>query len=204
MGVTSMTSVEIYESYANKIGDRITLFKTIQAAYNIETALYPGSHVDISPSLVIPKVTYVDNFKGAIKFFKDQEGIEDYIQRHKFYKSKTIIDFLGIDYYKLELSDKYDLIISQYAGFVGQATKRYLKKGGYLLCNDSHGDATLAYHDPDFDFLGIIKEDKVVTQNNKEYFKLKNDKEINIDEVKELMKGPVYLKNAQNYIFRLL
>ncbi len=37
-----------------------------------------------------------------------------------------------------------DLIISQYAGFVGQETKRYLKEGGILLCNDSHGDATLA------------------------------------------------------------
>jgi hypothetical protein len=30
-----------------------------------------------------------------------------------------------------------DLIISQYAGFVGQATKKYLNTGGILLCNDN-------------------------------------------------------------------
>lgn len=55
-----------------------------------------------------------------------------------------------------------DLIISQYAGFVGQATKVYLKKGGILLCNDSHGDATLAYCDSDYEFVGVINLNNMI------------------------------------------
>ena len=32
-----------------------------------------------------------------------------------------------------------DLLISQYAGIISQPCKRYLKPGGYLLVNNSHG-----------------------------------------------------------------
>jgi hypothetical protein len=32
---------------------------------------------------------------------------------------------------------------------VAQATKQFLKVGGILLCNDSHGDATLVRFDED-------------------------------------------------------
>jgi len=58
--------------------------------------------------------------------------------------------------------DPVDLIISQYAGFVGQATKKYLKTGGILLCNDSHGDATLARFDHDFEFIGVMGMDNKI------------------------------------------
>lgn len=35
-----------------------------------------------------------------------------------------------------------DLIILQFAGIVGKDTKRYLKEGGILLCNNSHGNSS--------------------------------------------------------------
>jgi hypothetical protein len=36
------------------------------------------------------------------------------------------------------------------------ATKQFLKLGGIILCNGSHGDATLARFDEDFKFIGIV------------------------------------------------
>jgi len=65
-----MDAIKEYKSYASKIGNRERMYKAVQKKFNIKTALYPGSHIDIAPSLVIPEVTYIDNFKGTVKFFK--------------------------------------------------------------------------------------------------------------------------------------
>ncbi len=198
-----MDTIKTYKEYANKIGNREKMYEAVKIEYGIKSALYPGSHIDIAPSLVIPEVTYVDNFKGAIKFFKDISKIEAFIEENKAYCDETKMRFVGEDYTQIELNNEYDLIISQYAGFVGQATKKFLKEGGYLLCNDSHGDATLAYFDDDYEFIGIIDEKCRIKINDKEkYFQL-NGKEIDIDNVLKTMKGPKYMKHNENYIFRL-
>lgn len=139
-----------YLEYKSKIGNREELYKAVAQKYTIRSALYPGSHIDIAPSLVMPKVIYVDNFKGAIKFFKNMDLIKEYIIENKKYEEPCDIIFMGQDYTGELDVGPVDLIISQYAGFVGQATKKYLKKGGILLCNDSHGDATLSRFDDVF------------------------------------------------------
>lgn len=154
----------LYQDYSSKIGNRKDIYNVVVKKYNIKSCLYPGSHIDISPSFVIPNVTYVDNFKGAIKFFKEKDQIINLIDELKDYKEKTNINFIGIDYYEELDIKKVDLIISQYAGFVGQATKRYLKAGGILLCNDSHGDATLAFNDSDFELVGVLNsKNKIIS-----------------------------------------
>jgi len=195
--------IEAYIDYINKIGDRKELYKVVARNYFIQTAIYPGSHIDITPSLVIPKVTYIDNFKGAIKFFKNMEIIEKYIEQNKDYPDLCKIEFIGQDYTQPLEIKPVDLIISQYAGFVGKETKKYLKIGGILLCNDSHGDATLAKFDDDFDFLGIVDNKNKIQSNNLEaYFKLPNEKAVDIKTVKEKMKGLKYTLAAENYLFR--
>ncbi|MFX0037200.1 MAG: hypothetical protein ACFE9I_16330 [Candidatus Hermodarchaeota archaeon] len=40
-----------------------------------------------------------------------------------------------------------------YAGFVSQSCKEYLKVGGILLTNNSHGNASMAYIDDDYQFI---------------------------------------------------
>jgi len=195
--------IEAYIDYINKIGDRKELYKVVARNYFIQTAIYPGSHIDITPSLVIPKVTYIDNFKGAIKFFKNMEIIEKYIEQNKDYPDLCKIEFIGQDYTQPLEIKPVDLIISQYAGFVGKETKKYLKIGGILLCNDSHGDATLAKFDDDFDFLGIVDNKNKIQSNNLEaYFKLPKEKAVDIKSVKEKMKGLKYSLTAENYLFR--
>lgn len=171
--------------------------------FNIQSAIYPGSHIDIAPSFVIPNVTYIDNFKGAIKFFKQLDEIKQFIEEEKEYNTVVDITFIGEDYTTLESIPPVDLIISQYAGFVGQETKTFLKPGGILLCNDSHGDATLAKFDDDFDLIGTINhQNKINTKNLSTFFKRPKDKEIDLKLVRDKMKGLNYVEQAENYLFQ--
>jgi hypothetical protein len=195
--------IETYHSYANRIGNRKALYKSVVKEYDIHTAIYPGCHIDIAPSTIIPKVIYIDNFKGAINFFKHIDSIKEYIEQNKEYPDSCVIGFIGLDYtHPLEI-EEVDLIISQYAGFVGQATKQFLKIGGILLCIDSHGDATLARFDEDFEFIGIVdKNNKIENNNLKNYFVLPKEKPIDLKTVREKMKGLKYTLVAENYLFR--
>ena len=199
----SRNTIEKYYKYRDKIGNRTELYRIVAKRYGVENSLYPGSHIDIAPSLVIPKVIYVDNFKGAINFFKNMEIIKKYITENKEYEKPGDIVFMGQDYTgKLDV-EPVDLIISQYAGFVGQATKKYLKTSGILLCNDSHGDATLSKFDDDFELIGVIgKNNKIIDTKLDDYFVLPRSKKVDLVKVKEEMKGPKYKLKAGNYIFR--
>lgn len=194
--------IDEFLAYQKKIGDRKDLYQAVAQMFGVKRALYPGSHIDIAPSLVIPHVTYIDNFKGTIKFFRHKEEIREYLEKKKIYEEPLSFDFYGEDYYQDFALEPFDLIISQYAGFVGQATKRYLKKGGILLSNDSHGDATLAYYDKEYEFVGIINsKNELVTDGLDEYFKVVK-KAINLDEVRKSMKLPKYKKRAEHYVFK--
>lgn len=193
-----------YLEYVKKAGDRSRLYKNVSQRYNITSAVYPGSHIDITPSLFIPDVTYIDNFKGAVRFFRDLALIRNYIHEHKYYEGQCSITFFGSDYTRELDIAKTDLIISQYAGFVGQAAKRYLKDNGILLCNDSHGDATLAYIDRDYELIGVTDTDSAIQESGLEsYFKLPRAKEIDVDTILKTMRGPRYTHQAVNYLFRL-
>ena len=195
--------LEEYKEYIRKIGNRKALYKAVAKAYGVQQAIYPGSFIDISPSLVIPEVIYIDNFKGAIRFFKQMDGIQDYIEQNKEYPQACKISFIGQDYTEPLEIGQVDLIISQYAGFVGQETKQYLKPGGILLCNDSHGDATLARFDDDFELIGVVSGNNEIEQGELErYFKLPKEKPIDLKMVKDKMKGLKYTAAAENYVFR--
>ncbi|WP_381415247.1 hypothetical protein NPX79_00880 [Spiroplasma endosymbiont of Anurida maritima] len=193
--------VKEYQEYASKIGDRKSIYEKVVDKYNIKTAIYPGSHIDISPSFIIPNVTYVDNFKGTIKFFKNIDKIINYVEENKEYQDTVKVSFIGENYKNLNHTEKVDLIISQYAGFVGQDTKHLLKVGGILFANDSHGDATLAFLDSDYELIGVMNTN-IETNNLDSYFTRKNNEAINRENVLKTMQGPKYNKKAQNYIFK--
>jgi inorganic pyrophosphatase len=195
--------IDEYREYVGKTGSRLRLYRMIAQSYDIKSALYPGSHIDIDPSLVIENVTYVDNFKGAIKFFKKIEIIDEFLQANKEYPQECHFNFIPEDYNsKLDI-DPVDLIISQYAGFVGQATKNYLKVGGILLCNDSHGDATLAKFDDDYKLIGTVdSSNKISSTELDKYFILPKNKEIDLNAVMSKMKGLKYTLKPSNYIFK--
>lgn len=119
--------IEPYETYAQKIGDRKRVYKSIANTFDVKRALYPGSHVDVTPSLVIPHVIYIDSYRGTIRFFKHLETVQELMDRRKEYDEPCTIEFFGRDYTQPLDIEPVDLIISQYAGFVGQETKHFLK-----------------------------------------------------------------------------
>ncbi|MDC7248927.1 MAG: hypothetical protein PQJ49_03310 [Sphaerochaetaceae bacterium] len=196
--------IQEYLDYVKKTGSRLSLYREISDFFNVKSALYPGSFIDIDPSLVIENVTYVDNFKGAVKFFKKNTlAIYDYLDKNKEYNSKCKINFISEDYTNDLIVDEVDLIISQYAGFVAQYTKKYLKSGGLVLANDSHGDASLTNFDKDFMLIGVINGDNKIDETELDtYFKLPKGKIVDLDIVRKKMKGLKYTKNPTNYIFR--
>lgn len=195
--------IKEYFEYRDKVGNRLELYRVVSRMFEISRALYPGCHIDLSPSLVIPNVVYVDNFKGTINFFKHINQIKAFINEHKEYKEECEVLFQGQDYTQELVVEPVDLIISQYAGFVGQATKKNLKVGGILLCNDSHGDATLAKFDEDFKLIGTIDENNKINNSNlDDYFVLSKNKPVDLATVRAKMKGPKYSKSAENYIFQ--
>ena len=183
-----------------------SLFEQLTKKFDIKSVLYPGCYVHITPSFYIPRAVYVDLEKPAQKFFADSAVLE-YIESKKTYKDKPEVSFYHRSYTDFidEPEESFDLVVSQYAGFISEPTKKYLKKGGLLLVNNSHGDAGLAHIDPDFKLVAVANKrgDKFVIsdKNLDEYFMPKKDIEITPQYLKELGKGIGYTKTAQNYIF---
>ena len=195
--------IEAYQDYVGKIGNRSELYRKVIERFDVKSVLYPGSHIDIEPSFLVPKVIYIDNFKGTISFFKHIDLIKSYIEKNKCYHEPCTLVFKDKDYREPLEVEPVDLIISQYAGFVGQATKKYLKTGGVLLCNDSHGDATLARFDDDYKLIAVIdSSNKIIESGLDKYFTLSKKRTVNLDKVRKEMKGPKYTYKSENYLFQ--
>ena len=107
---------------------------------------------------------------------------------------------------KEELHLHFELLISQYAGFISNACKDYLRIGGYLLVNNSHGDAGLASIDKDYKLISTVHKTRGkyrLSNASLEYYFIPKR---NIKVTKELLfkigKGVGYTKTAPLYIFQ--
>jgi hypothetical protein len=102
--------------------------------------------------------------------------------------------------------ETFDLLISQYAGFVGQYCKPYLKTGGFLLANNSHGDAGLAAIDDDYQLKAVFSarngKHRISEKNLDEYFVPKSQIQLTKEYLEKLQKGIVYKKTAGVYLFQ--
>lgn len=193
--------------YLDKGYTSLGLFRAIRIKFDVEKVFYPGSYVHISPSLIFPNVTYADSYRNTYKFFEDQQTIE-FIYSSKEYSEEPVIRFYQQDYntHFKELGQEFDLVISQYAGFVGQAAKPYLKKGGLLVCNNSHGDASMASLDSDYTLMAVYNrktDDKfTISDKNLEAYLIPKDGVIpKKEELIKTMRGKGYTKSPSGYIF---
>ena len=207
-----MISTKDYEEYIQKIGDnfgyRYGLFKFLNDNFKINTASYPGSYIDITPSLFFPKTYYIDSDKKAKKFFSNEKEIIYFIQENKTYSEETTFRFYPGDYRKKfdDITESSDLLISLYAGFISKYCKDLLKKNGLLLVNNSHGDASMAYLDYDLIFCGVInyqnKEYYLKTENLDLYFIPKKNITVTKEMLEKTNRGVEYTKSANYYLFR--
>lgn len=200
--------LDLYHKYfSDRKFERLDLFRIIADKFDIQRVLYPGSFVHITPSFIFPVVVYVDNDKQAEKFFSAPE-LRDFIDRRKAFSQDAQTVFHSSDYRNGfdEADESFDLLVSQYAGFVGQACKRYLKKGGVLLANNSHGDAGVAAIDHDYELIAVISlsnENYRISETNlAEYFVPKSTVNLTKQYLEGLQRGIGYRRAASNYIFR--
>lgn len=189
-------------------GDRRGMFKLLVDHYGLQSALYPGSYIHIAPSLYMPTTVYIDSYKKAEDFFKDRT-IYEFISKNRVYKEIPIVRYHQSNY-NLEFGEKFenfDLLISLYAGFVSQSCKKYLKKEGILLSNNSHGDAGMAYLDKDFEFIAVIYRSNGqyrLTHKNLDKYFIPKKAELNVtkDYLEKIQRGVGYTKTASAYVFR--
>ena len=201
--------LELYKkNHSDKEYTSIGLFREIRKKFNLARILYPGCYVHITPSLIFPDVTYVDSFRNTQKFYQSSQ-IKEFIEKNKEYQEKTNLTFYHQDYCKDLPEDlkSFDVIISQYGGFVGMAVKKYLKKGGILVCNDSHGDASMASIDADYELIAVYnrrtdEKFSISSKNLEECMVPKKKVEITKEFIEKTGKGIPYTKSPSGYIFR--
>lgn len=136
--------------------EKTDIYSVIAEEFSLRTALYPGSADDIAPSLSIPYVAYMDTNPAIADFFRDKNALVQQMSLLKHYVEPCTFDFYAEDYNMPPNLPQFDLLISRYAGNVGQAMKQYLRDGGILLVTEGPEDADLAFHDPDYELIGTI------------------------------------------------
>lgn len=187
-------------------GDRWRLFAAVAEAVDADKVLYPGCYVDVAPSFVFGSVTYLDVDKRTPGFFDDVEGVAEIVGAHNGPENPDIT-FVHGDYTStLALPhDHFDLLISLYAGFISEHCTRYLRVGGTLLVNPSHGDAAMASIDPRYKLVGVVISKsgryRVDAKNLDDYLVPKKPQEITIETLHESRRGIGYTKSPFAYLF---
>lgn len=193
--------------YVERQFERLDLFQLIKEKYAIESVLYPGSFVHVTPSLVFPVAVYVDEDRQAKKFFSDAAHYA-FIAERKQYAGDATVKFHAADYRQAlpEPDARFDLLISQYAGFVSQHCKRYLRVGGLLLANNSHGDAGMAFLDDDYQLTAVIQQragkHKLSEADLDAYFVPRAGQVVTKATLEATQRGAGYRKTASQYVFR--
>lgn len=205
-----MCSTEIpalYRKYfVDKNDERRMLFEKIKEAYTPEKGVYPGSFVHITPSFYIREMTYIDSDKRISKFFSD-ENVLRYVEANKSYPESAVIHGLQADFSgDLPIQEhSFDIMFSFYAGFISRSCKNYLKNGGILVCNNSHGDASIARTDGDYTLAAVIKRNgenfSITDKELSSYCVKKDGSPIDTEKVLARMVGENFMRKAYAYVF---
>ena len=139
--------------------DLLWAFRLVEENFGCRRVLYPGSYLDITPSLVFPEVCYVDSVKGIASALADPD-LRKYVDTHREYGEDAIIRCHESDYagFAGEPAGSFDLLVSLNAGFISVACRHFLKPDGLLLANNGHYDANRAYVDPAYRFVAALED----------------------------------------------
>ena len=198
---------KLYKKYfIDKQDERRELFRILTKQFKVQSGIYPGSFVHITPAFYIPQMAFIDSDRRINIFFQDEET-KQYIIENKIYEKIPEIFWAQADYTTITglQENYYDMMFSFYAGFISQSCKNFLRPGGILIANNSHGDASLAIADSDYKLVGVILRNgdryRMKVDNIDEYTKKKDDSPIDIEKVKHRMIGEKFVKYAYTYVF---
>ena len=199
---------KLYQKYYIDKGDeRRGLFKALTAQFEIHRGIYPGSFVHITPSFSIREMMYIDSDKRVHRFFHSKSA-KEYVEENKEYGGPARFTGLQADFTgDIDVPPGYyDTLFSFYSGFVSQACKKYLKGKGILIANNSHGDASIAFTDPDYELIGAIHPKgsrfSITDKDLDQYFRKRDGSPIDVEKVLKTMTGEKFTKTAYAYIFR--
>ena len=196
--------------YRESIGDRSGLFWGLAEGWPIERALYLGSYVDLSPSTAFPSVVFVDSDPHAARFFAAPELVAAELSGRTRPGAGRDVRFIGADYtQRLDLAEgSVDLLISLFAGPVWQHCGRYLRPGGWLLANTSHGDASLAALDPSVRLVAVAHQrdgnHRLTTHELDRYLIPKSPESAHAGAIRASGRGISYTRTAFAYLFQRL
>ncbi len=202
------TTRELWERQRRSVGDRLSLFQGVATVVEATTVLYAGSYVDLTPSFVWPSVTYVDLDRRAARFFADTDGLGELLAEHGADTDDHAVRFHHADYREpLAMADEsVDLLISLYAGFVSEACTRYLRVGGHLLVNPSHGDAAMASIDARYRLAAVVTgrtgRYRVGTEQLDTHLVPKRPIEVTVEHLHRTGRAVGYTRSAFAYLFR--
>lgn len=203
-----MNAIQAYiHYYMDRDYEQVDLFRLLKIEYGIKKVVYPGSFIHISPSFIFSDVVYIDSDKKAKMYFQSKDLFQ-FVNTRKEYSEDPKITFFGGSYenHIEELELKFDLLISQYAGFISSACKDYLRIGGYLLVNNSHGDAGLASIDENYQLISTVHKTKgkyrVSSNSLEKYFIPKKDIMVTKELLFKTRTGVGYQHTAPLYIFK--
>jgi len=133
------------------------LFLAVDAVLAPLKVLYPACRFDVSPSLVFPDVTYVDDGSDVAAFFGDIEGVLDIVAECSTAPQDAVFRYIRSACSRLVLpSARYDLVISLDSRPVVESCARYLKKGGWFLTHPASQDAMTLAQDPTFTLAAVV------------------------------------------------
>ena len=201
-----------YANYDIHPDHRIHLFQAAAELVTPSVVLYPGSYVDIAPSVVFDDARYVDTDTNVAQFFKQHDAVRRLVESKRATFGTTTesfsIRFHHKDYRRsLDIDDNsVDLLISLYAGFISEHCTRYLAPGGHLLVNNSHGDASMATTNPAYRLAGAINSRsgtyRPSTAKLDTYLIPKRGEPPTIDELHTIKRGIAYTKSPYSYLFQ--
>ncbi|MEV8267804.1 hypothetical protein [Microbacterium sp. NPDC076911] len=197
-----------WSSYRESIGDRSGLFEGLTDTWAIERALYLGSYVDLSPSVAIPAVTYVDVDRRATRFFADEQRVAAELHGRARPGAATEVKYLDADFTAaLAVEERsVDLIISLFTGPCWDGCERYLRADGLFLANASHGDASLAALDSRLTLVAAVTHrDGAYRWNTHDldrYLVPKKPANATAEAIRASGRGVAYTRPAFAYLFR--
>lgn len=193
--------------------DRVRLFEALyDYTPNAKRVLYPGCFVDIGPSVWFDDVTYVDIDKRTPRFFGQESAVTELVVEKRNAAGRTdggepTVTFHHCDYAdELPIEDNsVDLLISLYAGFISEHNARYVRPGGLIMANNSHGDASMAALSPENRLVAVVlhRDGKYrVERDDVETFMVpKRGEQPTAEELRSTNRGVAFTKPAFAYIF---
>ncbi|MGB3828567.1 MAG: hypothetical protein WA962_07280 [Ornithinimicrobium sp.] len=203
-----------HAAYDHHTDDRVRLFRALREVVSSPSrVLYAGSYVDVAPSIWFDDVSYVDVDRRAARWFSHTAEVDQLIADKRqradgAAATKPAWAFYHADYQQpLPIQDaSLDLLVSLYAGFISEHCTRYLRPGGMLLANDSHGDASMAALDPGYQLLAVVisHEDdyRLCTDDLASYRQPKRGPAPTSQELHRTNRGIAYTKSPFAYIFQ--